>query len=133
MHLDRELLILDSVWKDDCWIVQLQVLTALFIFPALKTLNWQWLNNFPRNDQYRRPQKCVQGTTTYFAYLCQVVDDAMQIDVDKALFGFYTTKKMPGLGGPEGASPSGPLTFSWRPVLPFLNFEFWLNKFKQCT
>jgi len=123
MHLDRELLILDSVWKDDCWIVQLQVLTALIIFPALKTLNWQWLNNFPRNDQYRRPQKCVQGTTTYFAYLCQVVDDAMQIDVDKAPFGFYTTKEMPGLEGPGGRIPLRPSDFFLKTCPPIFKFR----------
>jgi len=104
--------------------VQLQVLAALFIFPALKKLNWQWLNNFPRNGQYRRPQKCVLGTTTYFAYLCEVVDNAMQIDVDKTPFGFYTTMEMPGLVGPGGRMCLGPPTFSGRPVHPFLNFEF---------
>jgi len=103
--------------------VQLQVLTALFIFPALKTLNWQWLNNFPRNDQYRRRQKCVQGTTTYFAYLCQVVDDAMQIDVDKALFGFYTTKEMPGLGGPGGRIPLRPSDFFLKTCPPIFKFR----------
>ena len=31
----------------------------------------------------------------HFAYLFQVVDDALQVDVYKTLYPFYTTKKMP--------------------------------------
>jgi len=31
----------------------------------------------------------------HFAYLFQVVDDALQMDVYKTLYPFYTTKKMP--------------------------------------
>jgi len=42
-----------------------------------------------------RPQKFFQGgQSRQFAYPFQVADDAMQMDVHKTLYPFYTTKKM---------------------------------------
>jgi len=35
------------------------------------------------------------GQRRYFAYHFQVVDDAIQVDVHKMLYSFYTTKVMP--------------------------------------
>jgi len=42
-----------------------------------------------------RPQKFFQGgQRQHFAYLFQVADVAMQMDVHKTYYCFYTTKKM---------------------------------------
>ena len=45
--------------------------------------------------KHGRPQKFFQGgQRRHIAYLFQVADDATQMDVQKALYPFYTTKKI---------------------------------------
>ena len=45
---------------------------------------------------YGRPQKFFQkGQRRHFAYPFQVADDAIQLDVHKTFYSFYTIKKMP--------------------------------------
>jgi len=41
-----------------------------------------------------RPQGFLRGQRRNFAYPLQVADDAMQMDVHKTLYPFYTIKKM---------------------------------------
>jgi len=48
------------------------------------------------NYGHGRPQKFFQGgQRRYFAYRFQIADDAIEMDVHKRIYTFYTTKKMP--------------------------------------
>jgi len=50
----------------------------------------------------------------HFAYLFQIADDAMQMDVDKSLYPFYAPKIMPHVHGRRRGAGSD---------MPSLNFE----------
>jgi len=53
-----------------------------------------------RGSQHGRPQKIFPGEQhRHFAYLFQIADDAMQMDVNKSLYAFYTTKIMTHVHG----------------------------------
>jgi len=58
---------------------------TLFFIYTLKVLRGPWgsAESFP------------EGQRGHFAYLFQVADDEMQMDIHKTLFILYTTKKMP--------------------------------------
>jgi len=47
------------------------------------------------------PQKCFQGggQRQHFAHIFQIVDDAMQMEVNKTLYPFYAPEIMPRVHG----------------------------------
>jgi len=71
-------------------------------------------------QHHGRPQIFFQGGQhQHFAYLFQIADDAMQIDISKMLHPLYTPKEMPHVHGRRKGWREG----SWHPWI--LKFSYY--------